>query len=230
MEPKKTKKANLEKKKGLFLEIGFVVTLGIVLLAFEWGTKTKEVKGFQQQEKADVAQESVPVTRQKQKKQPPPPPPPQAPEQLNIVENDVEIDDELDIQTTEADQDTEVDYDAFGQEEEEEEEQQIFVVVENMPSFRGKGVSAFRNYVQKNLEYPTVAQENGIQGTVFVKFVIDTDGGISNVTVLRSPDPSLSEEAKRVIGNTPKGYWEPGTQRGKPVRVQYTIPIVFKLQ
>jgi len=230
MEPKKTKKANLEKKKGLFLEIGFVVTLGIVLVAFEWGTETKEVKGFQQKEKADVAQESVPVTRQQQKKQPPPPPPPQSTQQLNIVDNDVVIEDELDIQTTEADQDTKINYDQFAQEEEEEEEQQIFVVVENMPSFKGKGVTAFRNYVQRNLEYPTVAQENGIQGTVFVKFVIDTDGSISSVTVMRSPDPSLSEEAVRVIKNTPDGAWEPGTQRGKPVKVQYNIPIIFKLQ
>lgn len=230
MEPKKTKKANLERKKGLFLEIGFVITLGIIVLAFEWGTEQKETKGFQSQNQDDVAQEDVPITRQEKKKEPPPPPPPQATEQINIVDDDMEIEDELDIETTEADQDTEVDHDQFSQEEEEEDEKQVFMVVEDMPSFKGQGVAAFRNYVQRNLDYPTVAQENGIQGTVFVKFVIDTDGSISNVTAVRSPDPSLSEEAVRVIRDTPDGSWEPGKQRGKPVRVQYTIPIVFKLQ
>jgi protein TonB len=229
MEPKKSKKADLEKKKVLFLEIGFILALGLVLLAFEWGTKTKEVKGFSSQEKADVAQESVPVTRQQQKKQPPPPPPPQTTEVINIVDNDVTIDDELDIQTSEADQDTKVDYDAFGQEEEEEEEEQVFVVVEDMPKFKGKSINAFRNFVQRNIEYPPIAMENGIQGTVFMKFIVDTDGGISDVTVLRGPDPSLNEEAIRAVKNAPSD-WDPGRQRGKPVRVSCTMPIIFKLE
>jgi protein TonB len=229
MERKKSKNADLESRKGLFLEIGFVVALGLVLLAFEWTTKPEKVKGFQQQDKSEAVQESVPVTRQQQKKEPPPPPPPQSTEVINIVENDVQIEDELRLEETEADEDTRVDIDAFAQEEEEEEEeQQIFVVVEDMPTFKGGGVSSFRNYVQKNIEYPTVAAENGIEGTVFVKFVVDTDGGISNVQIMRGVDPSLNEEAKRVIRNAPE--WEPGTQRGKPVRVQFTIPIVFQLQ
>ena len=229
MEPKKSKKANLENKKGLFLEIGFIVALGLVLLAFEWTSRPEKVKGFETEKESDVVQENVPVTRQEKQKEPPPPPPPSSTEQLNIVDNDVEIEDELRLEETEADQDTEVQIDAFAdQEEEEEEEQQIFVVVEDMPTFKGGGVSAFRNYVQKNIKYPTVAAENGIEGTVFVKFVVDTDGGISNVEVMRGVDPALDDEAKRVIRNAPK--WEPGKQRGKPVRVQFTIPIVFKLQ
>ena len=228
MERKKSKKADLEAKKGLFLELGFVVALGLVLLAFEWTTRPEKVEGFQQESESDVVQENVPVTRQQEQKEPPPPPPPKSTEVINIVENDVEIEDELVLEESEADQDTEVQIDAFAEEEEEEEEQQIFVVVEDMPTFQGGGVASFRNYVQKNIQYPTVAAENGIEGTVFVKFVVDTDGGISNVEVMRGVDPSLNDEAMRVIRNAPE--WEPGKQRGQPVRVQFTIPIVFKLQ
>ena len=226
MERKKSKNADLERKKGLFLELGFVVALGLILLAFEWTSRPEKVKGFNQEEKSDVVQENVPVTRQEEKK-PPPPPPPKTTEVLNIVENDVDIEDELRLEETEADEDTRVQIDAFGDEEEEEEEQQIFVVVEDMPTFKGGGVAAFRNYVQKNITYPTVAAENGIEGTVFVKFVIDTDGSISNVSIMRGVDPSLDNEAMRVIRNAPE--WEPGKQRGKAVRVQFTIPIVFRL-
>ena len=229
MERKKSQKADLEAKKGLFLELGFVVALGLVLLAFEWTSRPEKVEGFQQQNESDLVQENVPVTRQKEQQEPPPPPPPKSTEVINIVENDVQIEDELILEESEADQDTEVSIDAFAdEEEEEEEEQQIFVVVEDMPTFKGGGVAAFRNYVQKNIDYPTIAAENGIEGTVFVKFVVDTDGGISNVEVMRGVDPSLNEEAMRVIRNAPE--WEPGKQRGQPVRVQFTIPIVFKLQ
>lgn len=230
MERKKSKKADLEAKKSLFLELGFVIALGLVLLAFEWTTRPEKVKGFQQDEESDVVQENVPVTRQQEKQEPPPPPPPKSTEVINIVDDDVDIDDELVLEQSEADQDTEVDIDAFADEDEEEDEEdkQVFVVVEDMPTFKGGGVSAFRNYVQKNIDYPTVAAENGIEGTVFVKFVVDTDGGISNVEVMRGVDPSLNEEAMRVIRNAPE--WEPGKQRGQAVRVQFTIPIVFKLQ
>jgi protein TonB len=229
MEPKKTKKADLEKKKGLFLEIGYVVALGLVVLAFEWTSKPEKVKGFQKQSNDEVVQESVPVTRQEQKKQPPPPPPPKTTEVINIVDNDVQIEDELVLEETEADQDTRVTIDAFAEEEEEEEtSSQIFMKVEEMPEFRGGGVAKFRNYIQRNLSYPTIAAENGIEGTVYVKFVIDKDGSISNVEVLRGVDPALDKEAVESIQGAPK--WEPGKQRGKPVRVQFTIPIVFKLQ
>ena len=229
MERKKSKKADLESKKGLFLELGFVVALGLVLLAFEWTTRPETVEGFQQESEEDIVQEDVPVTRRQEKKEPPPPPPPSSTEQLNIVDDDVEIEDELRLEQSEADQDTEVSIDAFAEEEEEEEEeQQVFVVVEDMPQFKGGGINAFRKYVQENISYPTVAAENGIEGTVFVKFVVDKDGGISNVKIMRGVDPALNKEAKRVIRSAPK--WEPGSQRGKPVRVQFTIPITFKLQ
>jgi protein TonB len=229
MEPKKSKHADLERKKALFFEMGFVVALGLVLLAFEWTSRPQKTEGFQQQDESDVVQESVPVTRQQQQKEPPPPPPPKSTDVLNIVENDVQIEDELRLDETEADQDTRVQIDAFSQEEEEpEEDQQPFVVVQDPPRFQGGGVKAFRKYVQDHVEYPTVAAENGIEGTVYVQFVVDKDGGISDITILRGVDPSLNQEAKRVIKNAPK--WEPGRQRDRPVRVLLSLPIVFKLQ
>ncbi len=227
MVSKKTKKADLERKRGLFMEIGFIFALGLVLLAFEWTSTPDQAEGFQQQDESNVVQENVPVTRQKEK-QPPPPPPPQSPEMLNIVENDVNIDDELNLEETGADQNTEVSIDAFAQEEEEEEEvQNTFMIVEDMPKFRGGGIDKFRNYVQKTAEYPTVAQENGIEGTVYVKFVVDEKGSILGLEVVRGVDPALNNEAREVIAQAPE--WEPGKQRGQPVRVQFTIPVVFNL-
>jgi protein TonB len=227
MERKKTKRADLQGKRGLFLEVGFVVAFGLVLLAFEWTTKPQEVEGFQKQDKSDVVQENIPVTRQEKQKQPPPPPPPQTTEQLNIVDNDVKIEDELNLEETGADEDTRVQVDAFEQEEEESEERDPFMIVEDMPEFKGGGINEFRNYVQRNAEYPTIAKENGIEGTVYAKFVIDTDGKISDLRILRGVDPSLNEEVKQVIANAPS--WEPGKQRGKPVKVQFTVPIAFNL-
>ncbi|MGM0497739.1 MAG: energy transducer TonB [Bacteroidota bacterium] len=226
MERKKTNKANLESKKGIFLMFGFVVTLSLVLLAFEWTTRPEKAEGFQEDDTEELEQDDVPVTRQEQKKEPPPPPKTQ--EVINIVDDDVEIEDELVLEETEADQDTEVSTDAFAEEEEEEEEEKVFVRVENMPEFRGGGINSFRKWVQQNLDYPNVAAENGIEGTVYVRFVVDTDGSITNVQVLRSVDPSLDEEAIATVKSAPE--WEPGSQRGKPVRVQFNLPIVFQLQ
>ena len=103
----------------------------------------------------------------------------------------------------------------------------MFIAVEDMPSFQGGTVNKFRTYVQKNIKYPSVAANNGIEGTVFIKFVVNKDGSISDIEIMRGVDPALDNEAKRVIRNAPE--WDPGKQRGKPVRVQFTIPIVFKL-
>jgi protein TonB len=229
MEPKKNSKADLQKKRGLFLEIGYIIAIGLVLLAFEWTSKPSKAEGFAQQDQSEVVQENVPITRQEQQKEPPPPPPPQSTEVLNIVDNNVEIEDELVLEETEADQSTEVQIDAFAQEEEEEEDDgQVFVVVEDMPSFRGEGLNAFSRYIQKNLVYPLAAQENGIEGTVFIRFIVDKDGSISGVQVIRGVDPSLDQAAVAAVQKAPK--WEPGQQRGKPVRVSCTIPIQFSLE
>ena len=105
--------------------------------------------------------------------------------------------------------------------------QTIFEVVENMPDFPG-GQAALMQYLAKNIKYPTIAQENGTQGRVIVQFVVNKDGSIVDAKVVRSVDPFLDKEALRVINTMPK--WKPGMQRGKPVRVKFTVPVMFRLQ
>lgn len=227
MEVKKTDKANLEKKRGMFLQLGYVIVLGLVLLAFEWGTRPSELNSLGELGDMDLEEEIIPITRQ-QNEPPPPPPPPQTTEVINIVEDDVEIEDELILEDTEADQDDVIDIVEFDEEEEEVNEQEVFFVVEDMPTFQGQSSDAFRIYIQKNLRYPVIAQENGISGRVFVQFDVDATGAIKNVMVVRGVDPSLDKEAVRVVKSSPK--WTPGKQRGRPVRVRFTFPIVFQLQ
>ncbi|GAB4317698.1 MAG: energy transducer TonB [Bacteroidales bacterium] len=222
---KKSPKADLENKKIIFVEIGLVIALAAVLLAFEW-------KSYEKQEielgslNINVEEEMVEVTVQ-QNQPPPPPPPPQQTTIIEIVENDMEIEDDIEIDV-EADQETVVEeyVPVEEEEEEEEEQQQIFTVVESMPQFPG-GDAARIKYLQENIVYPTLARESGIQGRVFVTFVVEKDGSVTDVKVLRGIGGGCDEEAVRVIENMPK--WIPGKQRGKPVRVQYNMPILFKL-
>jgi len=228
MERKKSKRANLEGKRLLFLEIGFIFSLGLALLAFEWTSKSEDSQGFQNHRKSNPVQESIPITHQERQKPIEPPPPPQAIEVLNIIDNEVQIKDELRLEETGADMDTRILLDAFGQEESEEsEEQKIFFVAEEMPIFKGNGIAAFRDYIQKHIEYPVIASENGIEGTVFLSFVVDTCGGVSGVTIMKGVDPSINKEAKRVVKSAPQ--WEPGKQKGRPVKVQFIVPVVFTL-
>ena len=227
MEVKKTDKANLEKSRGVFLQIGYVVALGAVLLAFEWTSKPADLGDLGKLDNMDLEEEVIPITRQLNEP-PPPPPPVQNTEVINIVQDNVEINDELILDDTESDEATQVEIVEFAEEEETVEEQEIFLVVEDMPTFQGQNKDAFRIYIQQNLKYPVIAQENGISGRVFVSFVVDRDGSISNVQVVRGVDPALDKEAVRVIKSSPK--WEPGKQRGRAVRVSFTFPIVFQLQ
>jgi len=224
MEVKKTDKANLEKNRGMFLQLGYVIVLGLVLLAFEWGTRPSELNTLGELADMDLEEEIIPITRQQNE----PPPPPQTTEVINIVEDDVEIEDELLLDDTEADQDTEIEIFEFAEEEEEVNEMEVFFVVEDMPTFQGQSSDAFRIYIQKNLKYPMIAQENGVSGRVFVQFDVNASGSIENVIVVRGVDPSLDREAVRVVKSSPK--WTPGKQRGRPVRVRFTFPIVFQLQ
>ena len=103
----------------------------------------------------------------------------------------------------------------------------VFDVVEEMPSFPG-GQGALMAFLSSNIKYPVVAQENGVQGRVIVGFVVEKDGSISDVKVMRSVDPSLDREAQRVVRAMPR--WKPGKQNGSAVRVKYTVPVVFRLQ
>lgn len=229
MELKKSPKADLERIKIILIQIGLVVALGVVLLAFEWrstGGLNTDFAGLQ-----DVAmeEEMIPITQPEEIKPPPPPPPPiQVIDVINIVDDNLEIDDNVNIFDMEFSEDASVRIIEFTEKEEEFEEEQIFVVVEKMPGFGGGDSNAFRDYIAKNLRYPEVAAENGIQGRVFVQFVVEADGRVTNVTVVRGVDPALDREAVRVVQSSPR--WTPGEQRGKPVRVSFTFPIIFVLQ
>jgi periplasmic protein TonB len=229
MELKKSTKADLESKKNMFFLLGLVVALGITLLAFEWTTKPKKIEGLGSIQSLEVEEEIIPVTREQEVQPPPPPPPPKVVEFLSIVDDDIKIDDELKIEDSEADRRTIIDIAPViqTQAEEEEEEAQVFFIVEDMPEFPG-GELALRTYIANAIKYPVIAQENGIQGKVYVTFVVDRDGGISDAKIARGVDASLDKEALRVVNTLPK--WKPGMQRGKPVRVSYTVPINFVLQ
>ena len=225
MELKKSPKADLEGKRDVYLMFGLVLALGIILLAFEWTTKPSKADSLGSIDAMDVEEEIIPITREQEIK----PPPPKVIEVLNIVDDETEIDDELELDDTEADENTLIDVAPVisAKEEEEEEEAQVFFIVEDMPEFPG-GEMALRTYIANQIKYPVIAQENGIQGKVYVTFVVGKDGTVSNPSIARGVDPSLDKEALRVIATLPK--WKPGKQRGKPVNVSYTVPINFQLQ
>ena len=228
MERKKNDKANLEKKKGVFFQLGLVITLSLILIGFEWTSLGLSENQFDIGEGDVIDEEIIPVTRQKKPEPKSLPKPPKVTEVLNIVEDDVIIENELILDDMESDQDEEVQILDFDMADEEQEEAEIFYIVEDMPSFKGKGLNGFRNWVMKNLQYPEIAAENGISGTVYVQFVVEPTGMVNKVTIMRSVDPSLDKEAIRVVKTSPK--WVAGKQRGKPVRVAFTFPIKFVLQ
>lgn len=227
MEIKKSQKADLEGKKGIFFEVGLALALAVLLFAFEWKSSTEEVNQFETVAEEQIEEEIIPITQQMLKPPPPPPPAPKLTDLIDIVEDDTMIDEELEIQDAEDDsENTEVqdvtDFGDYGTEDTGEAD--IFVVVEDMPQFPGGNV---QKWIGKNVKYPILAQENGIQGKVFIQFVIEKDGSITDVKVVRGVDASLDKEAIRVVKAMPK--WKPGKQRGKPVRVSYTLPINFQL-
>lgn len=228
MELKKNPKADLEKNKLLFIEIGLALSLFIVLMAFEWKSTGGVNTDFANVQDIVVEEEMIPITEQEEIKPPPPPEPVQVIDVINIVDDDVEIEDDVDLFDMEFQDDIAVKIVDFQEAEEDVEEEEIFVIVEDMPGFDGGDSNKFREYIAKNLRYPEIAAENGIQGRVFVAFVVEPDGRVSNVRVVRGVDPSLDKEAVRVVESSPR--WTPGRQRGKPVRVSFTFPIIFVLQ
>lgn len=228
MEIKKTPKADLENKKTLFTEIGLAIALGLCLAAFEYSTQEVKIDLEAMPEEVVVEEEQAPVTRQEEVKPPPPPPPPKMADVLNIVDDNVELDDEAALFDSEFDEEAEVEFQEVEVEEEVvEDTEEVFIIVEQMPQFPG-GDEALLKYLATSVKYPVIAQENGIQGRVFVSFVIDKNGEVTNVRVARPFDPNLDKEAVRVVQSMPK--WTPGKQRGKPVKVSYNVPINFVLQ
>ena len=229
MEIKKSPKADLENKKMLFLEIGLVIALAVAGTAFAISSKP-EPEPYTPP-KQDVREQEFEMDRTVQEQQ-------QQPEQqkaktqvladvLTIVSNDTKIDtpDLLFSDDASAFDDFEFEVEEVVENIVEEE---IFVTAEEMPTFQGGDLSKFRNWVQSNVKYPQIALENGIQGNVVIKFVVEKDGKLSNIQVLQTPDKTLADAAVQVLQKAPK--WKPGKQRNKPVRVTYTLPVSFKIQ
>ena len=225
MEPKKNPKVDLENKKGLFLEIGLILALLFVFVAFEYKSYDKQTIDLSARAVEDITEEIIPITEQKVK--PPPPPPPKQVTQIKIVEDDVEVDEDIEIDVDADDETIFEEYIAPEEDEEEVLETEIFTVVESMPEFPG-GMGELMKYLAKNIKYPPLAKESGIQGRVFINFVVEPTGAISNVKVLRGIGGGCDEEAVRVVASMPK--WKPGKQRGKSVRVSYNLPVKFTLQ
>ncbi|MEQ8421568.1 MAG: energy transducer TonB [Arenibacter algicola] len=236
MELKKNPKADLTRNSGLYFVIGLVLVMALTYIAFEWKTYDDENNFDYTMNVEDTLDEEVPMTEQI--KTPPPPPPPAAPEIIEVVEDEEEVEETV-IESTETSQEEEVIEVADVEVEEVEEDIDVpFAVIEDVPIFPGcenepknKLRDCFNSMMQKhigkNFRYPEIAQEMGVQGRVNVMFVIQKDGSIGNVR-MRGPDKNLEEEAARIISKLPK--MTPGKQRGRAVRVPFSIPITFKLQ
>ena len=229
MEIKKSPKADLENKKMLFLEIGLVIALAVCGAALAFNTKP-EPEPYTPP-KQDVREQEFEMDRTVQDQEQKQPEQQKAKTQvladvLTIVSNDTKIDtpDLLFSDDASAFDDFEFEVEEVVENIVEEE---IFVTAEEMPTFQGGDLSKFRNWVQSNVKYPQIALENGIQGNVVIKFVVEKDGKLSNIQVLQSPDKTLADAAVQVLQKSPK--WKPGKQRNKPVRVTYTLPVSFKI-
>ncbi len=230
MEIKKSPKADLEGGKTMSVLMGLVIALAVMFVSLEWGTYDIKIATASEGVADIIAEEEIEITRPENTPPPPPPPPVvAAPEVLNVVEDDVKLDQKeiISSEDTQKAAQTQTYVAPTVVEEEEESAQQIFTVVEKMPSFPGGDTELFK-FLSKSIKYPVIAQENGIQGRVICTFVVNRDGTIVDAEVVRGVDASLDREALRVINSMPK--WTPGEQRGKPVRVKYTLPVQFRLQ
>ena len=235
MEIKKSAKADLERGKGLSLLLGLLVALSVVFVGLEWRSAVTQA---QAQEKAFNTQdvEDVMNIEDQQKPDEPEPEPQQAqqtevqlPDELKVVSNDKEV---IKPSFVSVDQDKplpppNIPLGTKNVQVDEEVDQAIFEVVEEQPEFPG-GMEALLKYLAKNINCPESAVDNGIQGKVMVRFVVERDGSVSAVETYKSVDPALDKEAVRVVKTLPK--WKPGRQQGKAVRTRYIVPVVFRLQ
>lgn len=227
MEVKKTRRADLEKGKSRWLFMGLMVALSFMFVSFEWTERNVTYAISDLVNDPDFFEDLVPVTYNQEKPLPPPPPPVAInPEELTIVD-DKSTERESDIAASDPTDAPVIIPTPIEVPEETVEEETEFIIVEEMPMF-GSGTADLMKYLSANIKYPTVSAEQGVQGKVVVQFVVGTHGEILNPVVVKSVDPYLDKEAIRVISTMPK--WKPGKQRGKAVRVKYTVPVVFKLQ
>ena len=225
MESKKNSKKDLNRKRTLFLQIGLVMSLTIVFVAFEWKTYEIQENILSGINSIQIDQEIVQVTQQEQ---PEPPKAPQVTTILEVIDGDEIIQDEINISIEDRpDQAAQTYVPVSIEEAPEPVAEEIFTFVEEYPEFLG-GEKALYEYIKNNVNYSELAIKTNIEGTVYVEFVVEKDGSISDVKVLRGIGGGCDEEAVRVVNSMPK--WKPGKQRGQPVRVYYTLPIDFKIK
>jgi protein TonB len=223
MDLKKNPQADLSKKAGMFLNLGLTLSLAIVIVAFEWRTYDDSGMvdlGQVEDDFEDILE--IPPTQQP----PPPPPKVQLPEIVEVpdeeeIEEEIEV--ELDVEVTE---ETVVEEIVFEEAPEEEEIEEVFTIVEDQPEFPG-GMPAFYKFVGDNMKYPAQARRMGIEGRVFVQFVVDKDGSVTEVKAVKGIGAGCDEEAERVLRMSPK--FKPGKQRGRSVKVRMVLPIIFRL-
>ena len=231
LEVKKSQSANLEQHKSLWLLMGYVLVFAVLFVAFEWTTiEPKEQKKKAKTEAAlDIPIDiMVPFTIPEKKVVPPPPEAKQIVDILEIVDDEAEIEESDLVSVEEMGDVVDITDNMNIVVEEQVEEETVFQVVENQPEFPG-GMKALMKYLQDNIEYPRVSRDNNSQGRAFIRFVVNTDGSIQGVEVLKSSgDMYLDKEAVRVVSGMPK--WKPGRQSGKAVRVYFTLPVVLRLQ
>jgi protein TonB len=228
METKKSKRADLEPKKSIFLQVGLIVALGLSLAAFEWKTPVKEI--VVTSTSWETVQEDLYIKNPVIVDQKPAPIPVVAPA-IRIVDNNTAVTEDILIDTEINPEDSQPVYIAPVQVQLEDEkslsEEETFIIVEKMPEYPG-GIGAMHDFLVKNIEFPKTAVETGIKGTVYLYFIVEKDGSISNIKIIRGIGGGCDQEAERVISKMPK--WNPGSQRGKPVRVSFNIPVVFDLK
>ena len=228
METQKTPKANLESKRPTWLLVGYVTVLAFMFVAFEWTRDIRVDTSGRITENVFEQDMEIPLTRQPELTPPPPPQVTPINDVLTIIDNDATAEETNFASSEETGEDVVIKHIPVTVDEEVVVEDDIFVVVEENPQFPNGGTAGLLQYLGKNIKYPTIPQENGTQGRVTVQFVVNKDGSIVDVKVIRGVDPYLDKEAVRVISTMPK--WIPGKQRGVPVRCKFTVPVTFKLQ
>lgn len=228
METKKTPKANLESKRPTWLLVGYVTVLAFMFVAFEWTRDIRVDTSGRINENVFEQDMEIPLTRQPELTPPPPPQVTPINDVLTIIDDDATAEETNFASLEETGEDVVIKHIPVTVDEEVVVEDDIFVVVEENPQFPNGGTAGLLQYLGENIKYPTIPQENGTQGRVTVQFVVNKDGSIVDVKVIRGVDPYLDKEAVRVISTMPK--WIPGKQRGVPVRCKFTVPVTFKLQ
>ena len=227
MEIKKTEKADLERGKGTSILIGFVMALAVLFVALEWTEREVEDNSdLYMARETTITEEMVPITLPEKKTVPPPPAAVAKADIIKIVEDDADIEEDIMVSTEDQVEWVDLDEVDYIEVEPEPEEEEVFMVVEDAPEFPG-GINALLEYLKKNIKYPAICRDNNIQGRVIVSFVVNKDGKIVDPEVVKGVNPSLDKEALRVISTMPN--WKPGYQRGKPVRVKYSVPVNFRL-